>query len=147
MPWSSTGGEQAELVQRWMRDQLPSSLADVQTESTDNGVVLHLEEELQFDTFIQAVHGVKIEDPRFEDVHLEVRDIEGNKLSPDADAINVYEVQDLGNGSLAQFKVGKTYHRTDTISLGHEPIGPDGEPVDDVIENTLFHLSLYLAQK
>lgn len=129
---------------------LPEDLQELpgaQVEETDDGVVIHLNEALQLDEFETAIDGFEVESPRFDQVSLEVTNLEGDELSESPDVVNVYEVQDLGNGRLARFKVGKTYRETDTFALGAEPMGYTGEPDDDVVENTLFHLSLYLAHR
>lgn len=152
MSANTTPSDQAELVRRWMIDQLSLSeelqeLPGAHVEETEGGVVIRLDKDLELDTFVDAVDGFEMENPRFDQVHLAVGDVEGNVLPETPDAVNVYEVQDLGNGRLARFKVGKTYRDTDTFALGTEPMGANGEPNDDIVEDVLLHLSLYLAHK
>jgi hypothetical protein len=151
MPHNTTPEEQAELVRDWLgrQEHYDSELPGIEVEATDGGVVIHLKDELDLSRFNEGVHGVEVENPQVDEAYLEVRDCKGEEIEEikSEDTAYVYEVQDLGNGTLAQFKVGRTYRRTDTISLGPDPMWPEGDPTDDVVEQTLFHLSHYLAAK
>jgi len=142
---------QAQLVREWLWDHYDGELhhsdelPGIRSIEEENGqVTIHLEEELQLDSFVEAIHECK---PEYSDQAEELT-VETIKSNGGYDAVDVYEARDLGNGSLGQFKAGMTYYSTDEIVLSGtgEPMWSDGNPAGDVVKHTLHHLIIYLNQ-
>ena len=143
VPASTPTADQEKLVKEWLVEEgeASSDLPGVESiEETSEGVKIQFKEELDLSLFAECIEGHELDDPRFDQIHLEVRSLE------ESDGVQVYEIKDLGNGSQGSFKVGSTYYPTKTVVLSGngEPMWPEGEPVDSVVEHTLLHLSLYI---
>lgn len=135
--------DQAQLVQEWLEDcdEYNSRLPGITyIEESDEGVVIHLEDELRPNRFIEAIEGSEPLNAREDILHLDAEKVENHQ------AVFVYAVHDLGNGSLGKFKVGTTYPRGEEILLpgGENPMSPEEEPSANVVEDTLGHLIIYL---
>ena len=62
--------------------------------------------------------------------------------------VDIYEIQEFEDGSSGSFKYGISLSATNeiTVSGNGAPMWPEGEPVDDVVEQTLMIISIYLRE-